>query len=203
MIQVTQLPTGGYDDNFSYVLTAANGETAIVDPCGDVEMIKNALNPNCIPEYILLTHSHHDHISGIPDTLKFFPAKIAAHSTASCCIDLPLKHKDVLHLGELHINCLHAPGHTEDSMIYHISDNSAIFTGDTLFVDYCGYCDAKKMYNTLKNIVFPLNDSNVVYSGHNYGHKPFDTLKNQKKVNPYLASAALSFDVFRNCLLNL
>jgi len=203
MILVTQLKTGGFDSNFSYILTGENGETAIIDPCGDISMIRNSLVENYIPKYILLTHSHHDHISGIQSVLQFFPAKIAACQFANCKIDIPLNHKDILSLDSDKINCLHAPGHTEDSMIYHLSDDSAIFTGDTLFIDYIGFCRAKEMYNTLKNILYPLNDSNIIYSGHDYGHKPFGTLGEEKNSNPFLTPIPVSFEKFKQALVNL
>ena len=204
MITVKQLETGGYDSNFSYVLSGEQGETAVIDPCGDVEKIRNALPEKCIPKYILLTHSHHDHISGINSVLEFFRAPVAAYKTSGYHqVDIPLSHNDKLSLNNDIINCLHAPGHTDDSMIYHLDDDSAVFTGDTLFVDYIGFCRAKEMYNTLKNIVFPLNDSNIVFSGHNYGHKPFRKLGEEKKSNPFLNPVSVSFEKFKKALTGL
>jgi hypothetical protein len=42
------------------------------------------------------------------------------------------------------------------------------------------------MFKTMREILFPLPDQAIVYSGHDYGEEPFDTLGHQKKVNPYL-----------------
>ena len=42
------------------------------------------------------------------------------------------------------------------------------------------------MFHTMREILFKLPDSAVVYSGHDYGEVSFDTLGNQKKVNPFL-----------------
>ena len=42
------------------------------------------------------------------------------------------------------------------------------------------------MYNTLQNIIKNLSDELIVYPGHDYGDKAFDTLGHQKKVNKTL-----------------
>ena len=64
---VIQIKTGGFDNNFSYIaLDGDSRDAAIVDPCGSVEKIRAVLEKIGIytPKYILITHSHPDHISG-------------------------------------------------------------------------------------------------------------------------------------------
>ena len=41
--QVRQLAVGGFDHNFSYLVTAENGDAALVDPTGDAEIIRRAM----------------------------------------------------------------------------------------------------------------------------------------------------------------
>ena len=82
MFEVTQLAVGGFDDNFSYVVhETESGETFVVDPTGDPGKIRAALEryPDRIPKYILLTHGHTDHTSGLAEVRKFFPAPTIAH----------------------------------------------------------------------------------------------------------------------------
>jgi glyoxylase-like metal-dependent hydrolase (beta-lactamase superfamily II) len=202
MFIVKQLQVGGYDNNFSYVIIdKETQETAIVDPCGDTQIIKKSLPENYLPKYLLLTHSHHDHISGIKDVKIFFNAPVANYHKSSYPMDLPLKDHDYLPLGNAYIECIHTPGHTDDSMVFRLSDDSGIFTGDTLFIDYCGFCKPKPMFNSLHNCIFPLKDTNIVYSGHNYGHVPFASLAEEKLTNKYLA--AQDFKTFEKVLMNL
>jgi len=61
--EVRQLAVGGYDRNFSYLVTADNGDAALVDPTGDCEVIRRAVAEAgaITPRYILLTHGHQDH----------------------------------------------------------------------------------------------------------------------------------------------
>lgn len=195
MIKVEQIFVDGFDSNFSYLLyDTITFDAAIVDPCGDVELIKEECHklPSLNPKYILLTHGHEDHVSGIGDVLGFFKAPIAAHPEFSVKHDINVSHRQKLKLGSSFIECLHSPGHTKDSVIYHLCDDSAIFTGDTLFIDCCGYCEPKSMFATMREVIFPLADSNIVYSGHDYGRVPFAALGEEKITNPYLSAKTLS-----------
>jgi len=201
MIKVEQIFVDGFDSNFSYLLYDTDTfEAAIVDPCGDVELIYEECQklPKLKPKYILITHGHDDHISGLEDVLKFFKAKVAAHPKSTLKHDIGATDKKKLKLGNSFIECLYAPGHTKDSVIYHICDETAIFTGDTLFIGCCGYCESETMFKTLKEVIFPLPDSNIIYSGHNYGRVPFAKLGEEKIKNPCLSVKTL--DEFKKLL---
>ncbi|QSH42015.1 MBL fold metallo-hydrolase [Lentisphaerota bacterium ZTH] len=200
---VFQLKVGGFDDNFSYLITAENGDSIIIDPCGDTGIIKTAFKrrKKLNPRYILLTHSHQDHISGIKAVQKFFDAEVYAHPKTAWHGAQPLSDHQKLPFGKGYIEVIFTPGHTRDCVCYRLHDNSALFTGDTLFIDWCGYCNAFEMYETMRKIIFPMADSNIVYSGHDYGRVPYATLGEEKLKNPYLNAA--SFAEFKEALKNL
>ncbi|MCK5258369.1 MAG: MBL fold metallo-hydrolase, partial [Thermoplasmatales archaeon] len=78
-----------------------------------------------------------------------------------------------------------------------IVDNEALITGDTLFIGDCGRTDLPggdlvQMYRTLNEKIMSLPDHLIVYPGHDYGDKPFDTLGNQKRTNKTLLSKNLN-----------
>ena len=99
------------------------------------------------------------------------------------------------------IEAIAMPGHTRDSIAFRLSDDSALFTGDTLFVDCIGFCRSKDMFDTITKKLLPLPDGLVVYSGHDYGSVPFRTLGEEKKFNPYLNCPTL--EAFRQQLRHL
>jgi glyoxylase-like metal-dependent hydrolase (beta-lactamase superfamily II) len=204
MIKVEQIPVGGFDSNFSYLLyDEKSGDSALADPCGDIVLIKEQIMSvkKLLPRYILLTHGHGDHVSGVEDVKKFFNAPIVAHPDCHYKHDIGVSGGQKLVFGDISIECLYSPGHTKDSVIYHLSDDSAIFTGDTLFIDCCGYCEPASMFNTMRQVIFPLADSNEVYSGHDYGRCPHAPLGEEKFKNPYLS--AKTFEKFQEELKKL
>ena len=81
--RVEQLPVGGYDHNFSYLIVAENGDAALVDPTGDCNVIRRAVEAagTITPRYILLTHGHQDHSECLGEVRSFFPAPVASHPT--------------------------------------------------------------------------------------------------------------------------
>ena len=192
---IKQLDVGGFDNNFSYVMYDENtSEAAIIDPCGDSKIIENIFikNSNLIPKYILITHGHFDHISALKHIKSHFNIPVYAHPNCTYEHEKDLSDNEILTLGNEKIEVLFTPGHTDDSITYHLLNEQAIFTGDTLFVDWIGFCNAEIMFNSLQNKIYPLPDSNIVYSGHNYGKTKTSPLGREKKDNPYLAARTLT-----------
>jgi glyoxylase-like metal-dependent hydrolase (beta-lactamase superfamily II) len=203
-MNIKQLAVGGFDNNFSYLISdSESGQAAVIDPCGNVQVIRDALAEleNPVPAYILLTHCHHDHTEGVEAVRRFFPAPVTGHPAGHYPGLQPLSDRQRLALGGGFIEVLYAPGHTPDSVIYRLSDDSALFTGDTLFIDWCGYCEPAAMFRTMRQVIMPLADSNTVYSGHDYGRRPAALLGEEKLSNPYLNTD--DFAVFLRRLENL
>lgn len=202
MVQTVPVMTGGFDSNFSY-LAVCGQDALIVDPCGDTALIRRAfeaLTGPYTPRYILLTHSHHDHVSGIDGVRSFFPAPVCISAASVFPCDRSLKDGERLPFGNGFIECLATPGHTADSMCFRDSGNTALFTGDTLFIGECGFCKAEPMFRSMCRLR-ALPDSLTVYPGHDYGNVPHDLLGHQKAVNPYLN--APDPDTFRERLAHL
>jgi len=203
-VKVFQIDCGGFDSNYSYIAVAGNS-ALIVDPCGDIKKSFAVLDKvHALKlEYILLTHGHHDHVTGVEEIKNRYgnDIQVAGHPLCRYPHSINLKDHEKLPFGTSYVECLYSPGHTEDSVIYKLAEADALFTGDTLFIDCCGYCKDSQMFNTMKNVIMPLEDSLIVYSGHNYGHVPFESLGNQKKTNIYLNASSL--EAFRENLKSL
>ena len=163
-------------------------------------IVKKSAGP-LTPRYILLTHGHQDHSECLGEVCSFFPAGIASHPNHPLSGRIKLHDGMRLPFGGGWIEAIAMPGHTRDSIAFRLSDDSALFTGDTLFVDCIGFCRSKDMFDTITKKLLPLPDGLVVYSGHDYGSVPFRTLGEEKKFNPYLNCPTL--EAFRQQLRHL
>ena len=174
---------GGYDKNFSYLLTCLQTINSVII---DASIKPNALEPfqKSNPIAILITHSHNDHIRYVNDYRECYPnIKLIGHPRSSLNKErnnfLSVNDNAIINLGNLEINIIHTPGHYFDSVCFLVGD--AVFTGDTIFIGRTGRTisegsDTKDLYNSVYNKLFKLPQNIVIYPGHNYGPKPSMTI---------------------------
>ncbi len=190
-------------ENFVYLIhDHASNTAAIVDPAWEIdEMLDFADSKNIKITDILLTHSHHDHINGLQQTLEHSDAnvhllkpeaKFWGAALQQTTVSKPVLHHgaEQIKVGDSLINILHTPGHTPGSACYQIGND--LIAGDTLFVFGCGRCDLaggdpEQMYQTLKKMKAELPASTVLHPGHNYAPQaPTSTMEAQCQGNPFL-----------------
>jgi glyoxylase-like metal-dependent hydrolase (beta-lactamase superfamily II) len=142
--------------------------------------------------YLMETHAHADHLSGIDYMKSLFPnAKTAISENIKVVqdvfgglfennknndgsdFDVLLTDNGVVEAGSLKIKTIATPGHTPACMSFLVNEE-ALFTGDLLFApDYgTGRCDfpggdSKAMYSSIQKI-YKLEDNIQVYPGHDY-----------------------------------
>ncbi len=208
-MKVEQIYTGCLAEAAYYI--ESNGEAAIIDPLRETRPYtdKAAANGAKI-KYILETHFHADFVSGHVDLARKTGATIVFGPTAVPGYDAHVAEDgEILKLGNIQLKVLHTPGHTMESTTYLLIDElgkeSAIFTGDTLFIGDVGRPDlvqkvkkevtpeflAGKLFDSLRTKIMPLADEVIVYPGHGAGSacgksmskETTDTLGHQKKFN--------------------
>ncbi|TAG12668.1 MAG: MBL fold metallo-hydrolase [Sphingobacteriia bacterium] len=183
---IKQLYTGCISEAAYYI--ESEGIAAVIDPLRDIEeYLILAKERNAKIKYIFETHFHADFVSGHLDlaaatgaTIVYGPetvTKFAVHVA---------KDLEIFALGKLTIQVLHTPGHTMESSCFLLKDetgkDTAIFTGDTLFVGDVGRPDlAQKgaditmedlagiLYESLHKYILPLADDVTVYPAHGAG----------------------------------
>jgi glyoxylase-like metal-dependent hydrolase (beta-lactamase superfamily II) len=189
-------------DNFCYVVYCpVQKKAAVVDPGFDAAKAVQFLEKNHLfLDYVILTHYHSDHSAEAKQMKTVFPScKIVASKEdgkrLSVKPDVVVSDGNQLKVGNIVLSFLLTPGHTTGGICI-IVDGKVLLTGDTLFIGDCGRTDLpggslKEMFRTLQEKIMTLPDDLIVYPGHDYGQKPFDSLGNQKRTNKTLRARTL------------
>lgn len=181
--------------NFTYLIGDADcKKVMIVDPGWDPDTIVAEVKKNDLTIIgIILTHGHYDHVQALGDILKeiHVPVYISEQEPFKWpgAKIIKLKDNETIQIGAISLSCIHTPGHSPGCMCFLYKN--ILLTGDTLFIDGCGRCDlpggnSEEMFDSLHNKIGKLPDNTLIFSGHAYGPKDFDSLGNQKKTNYFL-----------------
>jgi hydroxyacylglutathione hydrolase len=176
-------------------------EVAVVDPAWDVDRIVEIAQENDLTiTNIFITHSHFDHINGVEALLNRTKAKVYINKTEAEFMKavwpdlVKVDSGDTARVGTLEITFLHTPGHTPGSQCFLVENR--LISGDTLFIGACGRCDLpgsnpEDMYYSLTQKLAKLDDRTIVFPGHNYAARPYSTIGDERRFNPYLQFQSL------------
>ena len=198
----------------TYVLADKSGDCAIIDcGCYDAneneELAGFIKNKNLHPTLLLNTHCHLDHVCGNKFileryNLKTFSSELDEMNRKNAVqhamlfgltIENPpepagfLTDNQVVTFGTTELRVRHVPGHSAGSLAFYSEKNDVVFTGDALFAGSIGRTDLpggdfKTLIHSIRNKLFVLPPSTVVYSGHGIE----TTIEREKKSNPYFSS---------------
>ena len=144
-MKIEQIYTGCLAQGAYYI--ESNGEAAIIDPLREVnQYIDMAQARGAKIKYIFETHFHADFVSGHLDLSKKTGAPIVYGPNAKPNFEIiSAKDGEIFNLGKVSIKVLHTPGHTMESTVYLLIDETGkehgIISGDTLFIGDVGRPD--------------------------------------------------------------
>lgn len=152
-------------------------------------------------EFIILTHTHFDHVTGLKYYKDKFKVDVYASEDAKelaenpnfnlghhiSNLEVPIDHylKDGEVFSKYKIKAIKTPGHTKDSMSFVLGND--IFTGDTLFRLSVGRTDFpggsfEEIKSSILNKLGKFDRSAKIYPGHNED----STLGFELANNPFL-----------------
>ena len=201
-MKVKMMQVGPIGTNCYILEDEETQKAAVIDPGDDGAAIADVLKEDKAQvEYILLTHGHYDHTTGVPDLKARFPeARVYIHradanGAGSQLFPLAGQIKDLcyygegdtLTLGSLTIQVMETPGHSPGSVTLKVGD--VLFTGDTLFCGSCGRTDLaggsyEEIMASLKRLGELEGDFHVCP-----GHDRTSTLERERRYNPFLREA--------------
>lgn len=201
-MKVKMLQVGPIGTNCYILIDDKTNKAAVIDPGGNADDILEALRADGLEvEYILLTHGHYDHTTGVPQLHAALPqAKIYIHQAdangagstlfplAGQVDELLLYDEgDTLALGGLTIQVLHTPGHSKGSVVLKVGD--VLFCGDTLFAGSCGRTDLPG--GSYAEIMASLKRLGRLEGNYHVcpGHDATSTLDRERRSNPFLREA--------------
>ncbi|MDY6844800.1 MAG: MBL fold metallo-hydrolase [Thermodesulfobacteriota bacterium] len=168
---IKKMPVGPFASN-SYILTCpTNNESVIVDAGDEPERIAQAVNGTNV-KFIIITHSHYDHIHCLPQLKQLIDVPVYCHQMDADAVpthvDKFLNDGDTLNFGQYTIKILHTPGHTKGSVCLLIETH--LIAGDTLFPGGPGKTrspDAfREIIKSIEEKLYSLPDDTIIYSGH-------------------------------------
>jgi len=184
---------------YTYLLSCRQtGETVLIDPVLDTvdRDLKLLSDLGLTLTYTLDTHIHADHLSGAQRLKSLTGSKIAYPSIDNLpCADIGVKEGSVFRVGQIQIQPLFTPGHTNHHHAYLINNGTQnmLFSGDALLIEACGRTDfqsgnAATLYHSIHNKFFTLPDETLVYPCHDYEQRFITTIAQEKQRNPRLGN---------------
>jgi hydroxyacylglutathione hydrolase len=184
----------------------------IVDPGDDVEELIAAVARHGLKiQYILLTHAHLDHITGVAAAKKAFAAPVGLHQADNFLYQAVVEQGQMFGLavksqpdvdffyelpgpyrfGNFAAWVHHTPGHCPGGVCLAVGRDAQaerlLFVGDTLFAGSIGRTDLPggdhdTLLRSIRTVLFTFPDDTVVYPGH--GNPT--TIGIEKNTNPFL-----------------
>jgi hydroxyacylglutathione hydrolase len=189
----------------SYFLSD-HGEAIVIDPRRDCAVYTELGVRECTQiKYIFESHCNEDLVAGSLDLQRQTGAEIGhSKETRFRYGDHNLTDSETFYVGDLKVEVLSTPGHTNDSLCFavyerlHSETPLFVLAGDVGRTDLLGTeqtaSQSKKLYRSIFERILPLGDHLAVYPahgagsvcGHNMGTRDISVLGYERQMNPLL-----------------
>ena len=187
-------------------------EGVLIDPGDEVDDLLQAVRAHELKvRYILLTHAHLDHITGVGRAVAALKVPVGLHQAdnflyeavveqgrafgfavqAQPPVDFFYEPDATFTFGDYGVSVRHTPGHCPGGVCLAIQgpgqSGPNLFVGDTLFAGSIGRTDLpggdlQVLLRSIRDVLFAFPDDTPVYSGHGAP----TTIGKEKRTNPFL-----------------
>jgi hydroxyacylglutathione hydrolase len=187
-------------------------EGVLIDPGDEVEELLSSIERNRLSiKYILLTHAHLDHVTGVGRASKALGVPVGLHRADEFLyrsvvqqglafgvrvdpqppVDFYFDAAGPWAFGSYRVWVHHTPGHCPGGVCLAVGKEGesarSLFVGDTLFAGSIGRTDlpggdAPTLLRSIREVLFCFPDESPVYSGHG---EP-TTIGKERRTNPFL-----------------
>ncbi len=180
---------------YTYLLADPDSKEAVlIDPVReqverDVELLEQL---GLRLKHSLDTHVHADHVTAAGELRKRLGIQtVLSKEGGAGCADILVEAGSRISFGGRFVEVRETPGHTNGCVTYVLDDGSMAFTGDALLIRGCGRTDfqqgdSQKLFRSVRENIFTLPDSTLLYPGHDYKGRTVTSVAEEKKYNPRL-----------------
>ena len=186
-------------------------EAILIDPGDEVdELLGAARDYEVDVRYILLTHAHLDHVTGVGAAKAVLDVPVYLHHDDLFLYDRVVEQATMfgmiaqqpppidvfydltpLYFGDYEVHVHHTPGHCPGGVCLQIGikgeTGQDLFVGDTLFAGSIGRTDLPggdyaTLMRSITQVLFAFGDAAVVHPGHG----PDTTIARERTTNPFV-----------------
>ena len=212
MILIETQAVGPFFKNGFVVSCERTRDAVLIDPGDEVAgLLAYATTARLAIRFILLTHAHVDHVTGVaaakralsvpvylhPDDNFLYQAAVDQGAMFGLRVEPPppvdafYAPKQVISFGDCEVRPHHTPGHCPGGVCLQIGSSEApgrdLFVGDTLFAGSIGRTDLPggdyaTLSHSIRDVLLPFGDDARVHPGHG----PSTTIGQERRTNPFL-----------------
>lgn len=187
-------------------------EAVLIDPGDEIPALLSFVERNDLAvRYILLTHAHVDHVTGVAAAKRALAVPVFLHrddlflyeravQTGALFgldvepqppIDEFYSPNQVIAFGSYEVRPHHTPGHCPGGVCLQVGKKGEVgkelFVGDTLFAGSIGRTDLPggdyaTLIASIRNVLFAFGDDAIVHPGHGQD----TTIGRERRTNPFL-----------------